>query len=162
MQRAVSLDRGTRRFGVALFVSALLTSSVVSAQEPAPASSTLERIQSSGKLTICYYSDAAPMSYQEGGKAQGYAVALCDEVVADTQETSLKLPGLTTGGRSGGRQGRFSALREGGSTCCAVLGADAVAREGSELSIPILISGTAVLAHGCAADFRDALEGGRS
>ena len=160
MQYARSLSRDTFRLKAALLTLAWLASPGLHAQDTATASSTLERIQSSGKLTMGYYSDAAPMSYQEGGKAQGYVVALCDEVAADLK-ASLKLPSLATEAVLVGATERFSALREGRIDLLCGPSVPTLSREKEvSFSIPILISGTAVLVRTDApADFRDTLEG---
>jgi len=156
MQRSRSLARDTLQLKAALLGVALLASSLVSAQE----SVTLERIRSTGKITIGYYSDAVPLSFQEEGKPQGYAVALCNEVVNDIK-SSLKLPSLTTESVLVGSTERFNAVREGRVDLLCGPAAVTLAREKElSFSIPILVSGTAVLLRTDApAQFRDTLEG---
>ncbi len=63
------------------------------ASPPAPAT-TIERIRSTGKLTLGYRPDAPPMSYRDGaGKPSGYSVQLCTRV-AEALKAELSLPSL--------------------------------------------------------------------
>lgn len=53
---------------------------------------TLDKARDSGKLTIGFL-DARPFAYTEGGKARGYAIAVCDKVV-DAVKAQLNLQSL--------------------------------------------------------------------
>lgn len=46
---------------------------------------TLADIQAQGQINIGYRDDAAPFSYNDGGKPVGYALALCDLVVQELE-----------------------------------------------------------------------------
>lgn len=60
----------------------------------ATTSRTLERVRTSGRLTLGYYADAQPMSYRDSaGNAAGYAVLLCRRV-ADDLKADLRLAKL--------------------------------------------------------------------
>ena len=54
---------------------------------------TLERVRSSHTFTLGYLPDLAPFSKQEGDKASGYAIDLCQKV-ADKLKSELGLPDL--------------------------------------------------------------------
>jgi ABC-type amino acid transport substrate-binding protein len=59
-----------------------------------PASSTLDRIRTTGSLKLGFRIDAQPFSYRdEEGKTTGYSVELCQSV-AEAVKSELKLPGL--------------------------------------------------------------------
>jgi polar amino acid transport system substrate-binding protein len=161
MQRARPLARDTRHLKLALFVSALLASTVASAQEPGSSSATLERIQANGKITMGYFSDAVPLSYKnQDGKPDGYAVALCQEIVADIK-SSLKLQTLATELVLVGSNERFSVMREGRVDLLCGPSVPTLSRRGDvSFSIPILVSGVGVLLRSDAPhQFREALEG---
>ena len=109
MQRAVSLDRGTRRFGVALFVSALLTSSRGLRAGARAASSTLERIQSSGKLTM-WLLQRCRADVLPGGRARRRAMpSRCASEVRRGPQGVIEAAEPHDGGRSGRRQESASA-----------------------------------------------------
>src|SRR5262249_41431035 len=107
-----------------------------------------------------YYSDAVPLSYQEEGKPQGYAVALCNEVINDIK-SALKLPSLTTNAVLVGSTERFGAVKEGKVDLLCGPSVPTLSREKEvSFSIPILVSGTGVMLRTDApAQFRDTLEG---
>ena len=65
------------------------------AAAPAPtrATTTLERVRSSGTLKLGYRTDAAPFSYQDQGKPAGYSVDLC-QGLADLVKSETSLPAL--------------------------------------------------------------------
>jgi ABC-type amino acid transport substrate-binding protein len=70
------------------------TSAPAPVASPPPPATTIERIRSTGKLTLGYRPDAAPMSYRDGaGKPSGYSVQLCTRV-ADALKAELSLPSL--------------------------------------------------------------------
>lgn len=61
---------------------------------PPPPVLALDRIRASGKLTIGYRADAAPMSSRDAsGNAAGYSIAVCRKVV-DALKTQLAVPTL--------------------------------------------------------------------
>lgn len=57
------------------------------------AETTLDRIKSSGKITIGYRDSAEPISYKVGDKPIGYALDICNNVVADIKKV-LNKPNL--------------------------------------------------------------------
>ncbi|AVP58914.1 amino acid ABC transporter substrate-binding protein [Pulveribacter suum] len=60
----------------------------------AAADATVNKIQSTGTLTLGYRTDAAPLSYLDAsGKPIGYAVELCQQLATQLQ-SQLKLPAL--------------------------------------------------------------------
>jgi polar amino acid transport system substrate-binding protein len=155
MQRSRSLARASSTLEIAFLASAMLATSLACAQE----SATLDRIRSNGRITLGYYSDAVPLSYQEEGKPQGYAMALCDEVVNDLK-TSLGLESLATEAVLVGTSERFNAVSEGRVDLLCGPSVKTLSREKEvSFSIPILVSGTAVMLRTDApAQFRDTLE----
>jgi polar amino acid transport system substrate-binding protein len=157
MKRARSLIRDTGPMKIALLASALLASSMMSA---AAGAQTLDRIRSAGKLTMGYFADAAPISFKnEGGKPDGYAIALCEAIAADIK-SALSLPSLATEFVLVGSDERFSAVRDGRvDLLCGPSVPTAARRAEVSFSIPILISGTSALVRTDAPkDFRDVLE----
>lgn len=63
---------------------------------------TLERVRASNSLTLGYLNDFAPFSTQDGDKAKGFAIDLCQTVV-DKLKAELALPAL---------QVRYQAVRQ--------------------------------------------------
>jgi len=160
MHRARPLVRDSRTVKIALS-TLLMASSLLSAVATAQ---TLERIQSIGKLTMGYYADAAPIAFKnEGGKPDGYAIALCEAIAADLK-SSLHLSSLATEFVLVGSDERFSAVREGRiDVLCGPSTPTITRRAEVSFSLPILISGTSALVRTDAPrDFREVLEGYRS
>jgi polar amino acid transport system substrate-binding protein len=156
MQRARSFA-GTTPARAALLASALLASCLLSG---AAAAQTIGRMQSTGKLTMGYFADAAPIAFKnEGGKPDGYAVAICEAIAADIK-ASLSLSSLATEFVLVGSDERFGAVREGRVDLLCGPSVPTVTRRAEvSFSIPILISGTTALVRADAPrEFRDALE----
>ena len=63
------------------------------APPPAKATTTLERVRSSGTLKLGYRIDARPFSYQEPNKPAGYSIDLCQHL-ADMVKSEMNLPAL--------------------------------------------------------------------
>src|SRR6185503_18443323 len=77
----------TRAIAILAFIFGAL------AAVPASAA-TLDRIRDSGSIKLGYLADARPFSFRnEAGAADGYAVALCQQV-ADKVKKGLALPNL--------------------------------------------------------------------
>jgi polar amino acid transport system substrate-binding protein len=107
-----------------------------------PASAaTLDQVKASGKLLLGYRADARPFSYDEGGKAAGYSVALCEKI-ADDVKTELSLPSLTVEWVPVTLEDRFQALRDGRiDILCGADTATLERRKEMSFSIPIFPSG---------------------
>jgi polar amino acid transport system substrate-binding protein len=91
-----SIDRHGRSGKDAIALATLVPLLVVllAAASPASAGATLDRIKSSGKLTLGYGADARPFSYKdESGNPAGYAIALCGKI-AEAAKTDLGLSSL--------------------------------------------------------------------
>jgi ABC-type amino acid transport substrate-binding protein len=72
----------------ALFAAILLGATA------AAGAGTLEKARDAGKLSIGFNKDSRPFAYADsGGKAAGYAIALCDKV-ADAVKAELKMPAI--------------------------------------------------------------------
>jgi polar amino acid transport system substrate-binding protein len=143
----------TARFAIAL-AAALICLPGASAQTdeptatvataPAP-TSTLERIRSSGRLTLGYLTDARPMSYRDtSGNPAGYSVALCQRI-ADSLKAQLELPSLTVDWRAlvsladaGVGQGSVDVL-------CTAEAITQLRRAEVDFSIPVFPGGIAAL-----------------
>ncbi|WP_028605848.1 amino acid ABC transporter substrate-binding protein [Ottowia thiooxydans] len=76
---------------IALFVSALLANSLAFAQ----LNDTLEKIRSSGAITVGHRDSSIPFSYitKSGGEPIGFAIDICKEIIGAIK-TELKLPNL--------------------------------------------------------------------
>lgn len=144
--------------GLAL-IAAALAPSLASAQSLS-ASSTLNRVRSTGTMTFGYYVAASPLSYQNrAGNADGYAVALCRGIAAIVKR-DLNLPVLAvkfipiTADPTGAVQsGRIDML-------CAPMQPTLLRRKSVSFSLPVFVSGTSVMIRKDAPeDFRKLLEG---
>ena len=102
MQRAASIvpwrqQAWTAISGLALLISAPAVygqaGKKAPAQAPSPPATTLERVKASGTLNLGFRADARPFSYQDGGKAAGYSVDLC-QAIAESVKGELNLPAL--------------------------------------------------------------------
>lgn len=156
MQRVIGVSRA-----VAL-VALLAVHSLAFAQ--AAGSSTVERIRSTGKLTMGFYQEARPFTYETSpGQPDGYAIALCKAVAASIQE-DLKLPNLTSVFVPVQANDRFDDVKDGKiDLLCGPSVPTISSRAEVSFSIPILESGRAVLIRKDApAAFRELLETGRT
>ena len=159
MHIARSPKVGKASLGLALFAAALLAPSLSTAQSLS-ASSTLERVRATGKITFGYYPAARPLSYRNpAGNADGYAVALCRGVAAVVKK-ELNLPNLSvqflqidSDPVGAVKAGRVDLM-------CGPMQPTLSRRQSVSFSIPVFVSGTSVLIRKDApAEFRDLLEG---
>ncbi len=80
---------------------------------PALAEGTLDKVRTSGTLTLGYRADTQPFSFADAtGKPDGYSVALCRRVF-DAVKTELKLPALKAEWVAVTPANRFEALQRG-------------------------------------------------
>jgi len=136
------LVSGARGAGLAKVAAMLLTAGLSLALSMPAAAGTLDRVRSTGKLSLGYRADARPLSYRdESGTAVGYAVALCQKI-ADQLKADLKLPALKTEWVPVTLSDRFAAVQQG--KVDLLCGADSVTlarRADVSFSIPIYPSG---------------------
>jgi polar amino acid transport system substrate-binding protein len=128
---------------------------------PTGGSSTIDRIRSSGKITLGYYAEARPLSFRgKTGDPEGYGVALCKLVVADLQK-ELNVPSLAT--QFVGVQGndRFATIKDGRVDMLCGPSEETLERRAEvSFSIAVIDSGTSVMLRKDAPDaFRDVLAG---
>ena len=144
-----------------LLIAAAMAPSMLFAQTQAPAASTLDRIRAAGKITLGYYANARPISFQdESGKVDGYAIALCRLIAADVQ-SKLGLSNLATDFVAVDATERYNAVKDGRiDLVCGPSEATLARRADVSYSIPVLSSGIGILVRRDApAAFRDLLEG---
>jgi len=155
--RWLTADKAALRLG--LFATALLAPSLLLAQT-APASSTLERVRTTGKMTFGYFVAARPLSYRDSsGKAEGYSVALCRGIAAIVKK-ELNLPSLSVqfvaidaDPLGAVRDGRIDLL-------CAPIQPTLSRRADVSFSIPVFASGTGMLMRKDGShEFRELIEG---
>jgi ABC-type amino acid transport substrate-binding protein len=80
---------------------------------PALAEGTVDKIKSSGTITLGVRQDARPFSFLDGeGKAQGYSVALCEAVVRQLK-IQLEMPEITVKYALVSADDRFQRLAKG-------------------------------------------------
>ncbi|WP_130618025.1 amino acid ABC transporter substrate-binding protein [Dyella amyloliquefaciens] len=126
--------------------------------------STLDRIRTSGKMTMGFYNEAHPFTYQgSSGTPDGYAIALC-RAVASAIQTELNLPNLSTQFVAVDADDRFNAVKEGRvDLLCGPSVPTLTNRKTVSFSIPILGSGTGVMVRKDApVAFRELLETGQT
>ena len=112
----------------------------------ATAAGTLDRIKSSGTLTLGYGAEARPFSFQDsGGKPLGYGVELCGKV-ADILKADQKLPGLKPAFVQVTRTDRLGAVADGkvDLLCDAVVPTPA-SRQQVSYSIPVFTTGISAI-----------------
>jgi polar amino acid transport system substrate-binding protein len=165
--RWLNADKASLR--LALFTATMLAASLLLAQTPAqaptastkaPMQGTLERIRTTGKLTLGYVAVARPLSYRnESGNADGYAVALCRGIAAivkkELNQPSLSVQFVPVGADAldAVKDGRIDLL-------CVPLQPTLSRREKVSFSIPVFASGNSILMRKDApAAFRDLIEG---
>lgn len=151
-------------FRWALLAMCLVPVSVALAQEPAAGAGTLDRIRSSGKITLGFYAEAQPFTYKgASGEPDGYAIALCRAVASAVQD-ELKLPNLSTQFVAVDADSRFEAVKDGKvDMLCGPSVPTMTNRTQVSFSIPILGSGTGVMVNKDApVAFRELLETGQT
>ena len=121
----------------AVFAVACLTVTAM----PASAA-TLDRIRESGSIKLGYLADARPFSFRnEAGAADGYAVALCQQV-ADQVKSGLALPSLRIEWVAVTPDDRLSDVQQGNvDLLCAPTSATLARRQDVSFSIPIFAGG---------------------
>jgi len=126
-----------------------------------PASAaTLDQVRSTGKLLLGYRADARPFSFDEGGKAAGYSVELCQKI-ADDVKTELGLSTLTVEWVPVTLEERFGALESGKvDILCGADTATLERRKQISFSIPVAPSGIgALLRYDASAALKEVLSG---
>jgi polar amino acid transport system substrate-binding protein len=158
---STSPQRQRIRFAAYLIASLAVASLPFTALSPASAA-TLDQVKASGKLLLGYRADARPFSYDEGGKAAGYSVALCEKIAEDVK-AELSLPTLTVEWVPVTLEDRFQALRDGKvNILCGADTATLERRKDVSFSIPIFPSGIgAVLRWDAPIPLRQVLAGTR-
>lgn len=151
-----------RRFGIAIFVFALLTLAPLLQAEVKPAASNvLTRVRQTGTLKLGYYADARPLSYQdETGKPAGYAVAVCQQIVNDLR-IALQSPSLAVDFVVVGAADRFEAVKQGRiDLLCGPSVPTLARRKDVSYSIPVFPGGLGALLRADApAQLREVLSG---
>ena len=120
---------------------------------------TLDRIQESGHFRLGFLADASPFSYRgKSGPAEGYAVALCQEV-AEQVRTQLQRPDLVVDWVEVAFDDRLREVQAGNiDLLCAPTSATLSRRQEVSFSIPIFASGIrAAVREDSAAALREAL-----
>ena len=120
---------------------------------------TLDRIRETGGIKLGYLTDARPFSVRnEAGAAEGYAIALCQEV-ADEVKKGLALPSLRVDWVPVAPDDRLSDVQQGNiDLLCAPTSATLARRQDVSFSIPIFAGGNrAVVRANAPAALRDAL-----
>ena len=125
-----------------------------------PASAaTLDRIRETGTIRLGYLADARPFSFRnEAGAAEGYAVALCQQV-AEQVKNGLAQPGLRVEWVPVTPDERLSDVQQGNiDLLCAPTSATLTRRQDVSFSIPIFAGGNrAVVRSDAPASLREAL-----
>lgn len=137
---------------------------VAEAQTASPGGATLDRIRASGKFTIGYYANARPYTYEDKpGSADGYAIAVCRQIVEATQE-ALHVPNIATAYVAVDAADRFKSVSDGRvDLLCGPSAPSLAAMSEVSFSIPILTGGTGVMLRKDApVALRDLLETGQS
>jgi ABC-type amino acid transport substrate-binding protein len=109
---------------------------------PASAAGTLDRIKSTGRITLGYGAEARPFSFQDsGGKPLGYGVELCAKV-ADALKADQGLPALKPAFLQVTRADRLQAVADGkvDLLCDAIIPTPA-SRQQVSYSIPVFTTG---------------------
>ncbi|MEE4189860.1 MAG: amino acid ABC transporter substrate-binding protein [Roseobacter sp.] len=117
--------------------AAMLLPSTVTAQ-------TLERIKESGQIVIGFRTDAAPLSYLEDNRPQGYTPAICFELAAKIGGY-LELTDLEVIFESVDTEDRFDRVASGDiDLLCGAATITLSRREIVDFSIPVYVDGTTV------------------
>lgn len=110
----------------------------------ASAETPLERIKNTGEIRLAYRADAAPFSYEEGGKPAGYSVELCRRV-AQALQKDLKLTSLTATFVPVTAKNRFDAITKGeADLLCEATSATLSRRKTMDFSIATFVSGASL------------------
>jgi ABC-type amino acid transport substrate-binding protein len=150
--------RGKDAIALATLVPLLI---LLSAASPASAGATLDRIKSSGKLTLGYGADARPFSYKdESGNPGGYAIALCGKI-ADAAKADLGLSALAVEFVPVARDEGLHAVAQGKiDILCEATVPTLTSRKQVSYSIPIFASGIgAVVLKDASTRLKDILSG---
>jgi ABC-type amino acid transport substrate-binding protein len=130
-----------------------------------PASAaTLDRIKETGTIKLGYLTDARPFSFRnESGAAEGYTVALCQQV-ADQTKKELALPGLRVEWVPVAFENRLNDVQQGNiDLLCAPTSVTLTRRQDVAFSIPVFAGGNrAVLRADAPAALREALSESRN
>jgi polar amino acid transport system substrate-binding protein len=160
----ISSTRGGSRAALAIACVALLSAPFAHAQDQpgaqsAASATTLERIRSTGRISLGYLPDARPFSYRDGDKAAGYAVAVC-RAVAEQIKTQLGVATLAVETVATTAAGRLADVRQGKiDLLCSGEPATLGGRESVSYSIPIFAGGIgALMRAGASERLRAALE----
>lgn len=140
------------------FTAAIAVVCFTIAAMPASAA-TLDRIRDTGSIKLGYLADAPPFSFRnESGAAEGYAVALCQQV-ADQVRKGLQLPDLRVEWVPVTLDDRLSDVQQGNiDLLCAPTSATLARRQDVSFSIPIFAGGNrAVLRADAPTALREAL-----
>lgn len=110
------------------------------------AAGALDKARESGKLSFGYRTDTRPFAYSgEGGKPEGFSVALCRKV-ADAIQAELKLPALDVEFVPVSAASRFDALQQGRIDLSCGTDTPTLQRRATvDFSIPIFFAGTGAL-----------------
>jgi ABC-type amino acid transport substrate-binding protein len=156
-----SVVSGARRARLAARLIAAFTAAVVIGAALPASAATLDRIQETGRIKLGYMADAQPFtSRNEAGTAEGYSVALCQQVVEQVKsqlgrsDLAVEWVPVTIGNMmSQVKQGDIDLL-------CRPITATFARRADVAFSIPVFAGGVrAVLRNDAAAALRDALSG---
>jgi ABC-type amino acid transport substrate-binding protein len=162
MQLTRLLNPGRYRFGIAVFAFAMLTPVfLLHAQAVKEPVGTLARVQKAGVLRLGYYASARPFSYQsEAGKPEGYAIALCQEIIKDLT-ADLGLPTLAFEFVPVTTADRYALLQQGKIDLLCGPSVETLARRKEvAFSIPVFPGGVGALMRADAsAQLRDTLAG---
>ena len=154
----IEASRGHRSWLVARAIAILSVVPVALVAVTASAA-TLDRIRETGGIKLGYLTDARPFSVRnEAGAAEGYAIALCQEV-ADQVKKGLALPSLRVDWVPVAPDDRLSDVQQGNiDLLCAPTSATLARRQDVSFSIPIFAGGNrAVVRANAPAALRDAL-----
>ncbi|WP_165488571.1 MULTISPECIES: amino acid ABC transporter substrate-binding protein [Dyella] len=161
MQRVIGVS-GKKLARALALVTMLAVQSLAFAQ--ASSDPTVDRIRSTSKLTLGYYDEARPFTYQGSpGQPDGYAIAICKAVAASLQE-QLKMSSLATEFVQVQANDRYPLVKEGKvDLLCGPSVPTLSSRAEVSFSLPILESGTAILLRKDAPNsFRELLETGHT
>jgi putrescine:ornithine antiporter len=120
---------------------------------------TLDRIKQASKVVLGYRSDARPFSYDESGKADGYAAAICQAVVGKLK-SELGTADLAVEWLPVTIDDQFQAVQEGKIDILCGAAETLSARKDVDFSVPIFLGGVGALLRADApSNLRDVLAG---
>jgi len=144
---------------IAILVVVLFSATVIPFAEANAA--TLDRIKQAGKILLGYRSDARPFSYEDSGKADGYAAAIC-QAAADKLKSELGISDLAVEWVPVTIDNQFQAVQEGKVDILCGAAETLSARKSVDFSVPIFVGGVGALdVLGLRRDGGIALRGGR-